>query len=127
MSQTEEFCTDTSIDNTPGTAEPNTNGCISNCGKIEITNNDEPPKEFVRIGYFESWNRERRCLHMDVTDIKDPITHIHFAFGDISNKFVPGVESDPDVQEQWQKFLAVRDKKRIISFGGWAFSNEPVC
>ncbi|KAH7029919.1 glycoside hydrolase superfamily, partial [Microdochium trichocladiopsis] len=120
---TEEFCVDTSIDNTPGTARPSTNGCISNCGKIEITNNDRPPANFIRVGYFEGWNGERPCLNMDVDEIGSPITHIHFAFGDISNDFVPSVGGD--IQDQWQKFLKITSQKRIISFGGWAFSNEP--
>ncbi|KAH7018572.1 glycoside hydrolase superfamily, partial [Microdochium trichocladiopsis] len=120
---TDEFCTDTSIDDTPGTHEPNTNGCISNCGKIEITNNDTPPENFIRVGYFEAWNGDRPCLNMDVTEVKDPITHIHFAFGHISNDFVPS--TDATVTEQWVKFLAMTGPKKIISFGGWAFSNEP--
>ncbi|KAH7010890.1 glycoside hydrolase superfamily, partial [Microdochium trichocladiopsis] len=120
---TEEFCIDTSIDDTPGTARPNTNGCLSNCGKIEITNNDRPPATFIRVGYFEGWNGERPCLTMDATDISDTITHIHFAFGDISENYVPSIA--PDVLDQWQKFLTITGKKKIISFGGWAFSNEP--
>ncbi|KXJ87189.1 glycoside hydrolase superfamily, partial [Microdochium bolleyi] len=120
---TDEFCTDTSIENTPGTHKPNTNGCISNCGKIEITNNKTPPESFLRVGYFEAWNGNRPCLNMDVTEIGDPITHIHFAFGHISNDFVPSL--DPEVTEQWVKFLKMSGPKKIISFGGWAFSNEP--
>ncbi|KAL3454138.1 hypothetical protein BJX65DRAFT_301926 [Aspergillus insuetus] len=122
---TEEYCIDTSIDDTPGTAKNGTNGCISNCG-MDIVNNDDPPKEYSRIAYFEAWNHERECLHMDVTNIKSPYTHIHFAFGDISaDDYVP---SGNGVEEQFKKFREMKGSdvpKRIISFGGWAFSNEP--
>jgi len=64
---TDEYCTDTTIDNTPGTAKENTAGCISNCG-TEIVNNEKPPTSFSRVAYFEAWNQNRECLHMDVTD-----------------------------------------------------------
>ncbi|KAH7014631.1 glycoside hydrolase superfamily [Microdochium trichocladiopsis] len=122
-SLTDDFCTDISIDNTPGTYEPNTNGCISNCGKIEIINNNTLPENFIRVGYFEAWNSNRPCLNMDVTEVKDPITYIHFAFGYINEDFVPS--TDPEVTEQWVKFLGMLGPKKIISFGGWVFSNEP--
>ncbi|KAL2814526.1 hypothetical protein BDW59DRAFT_167173 [Aspergillus cavernicola] len=122
---TKDFCIDTSMDDTPGTAKNGTNGCISNCG-MDIVNNDDPPKEYSRIAYFEAWNHERECLHMDVTHIKSPYTHIHFAFGDISpDDFVP---SGNGVEDQFKKFKEMKGDstpKRIISFGGWAFSNEP--
>ncbi|KAL5342159.1 hypothetical protein BJX70DRAFT_395132 [Aspergillus crustosus] len=122
---TQDFCIDTSIDDTPGTAKNGTNGCISNCG-MDIVNNDDPPKEYSRIAYFEAWNHERECLHMDVTNIKSPYTHIHFAFGNISaGDYVP---SGDGVEDQFKKFKEMKGDstpKRIISFGGWAFSNEP--
>ncbi|KAL4911869.1 hypothetical protein BDW62DRAFT_207015 [Aspergillus aurantiobrunneus] len=119
---TEDFCIDTSIDDTPGTAEEGTFGCISNCG-MEVTNNDDPPASYSKVAYFEAWNGERPCLHMDVDEIKAPYTHIHFAFGDISEDFVP---SDNGVEGQFKRFKDMdTDLKRIISFGGWAFSNDP--
>ena len=66
---TEEFCTKTPADTgAPGTAQPGTNGCISNCG-TKITNNDDAPEEFRRVGYFEAWNTERKCLNMDITQM----------------------------------------------------------
>ncbi|KAH9896206.1 hypothetical protein F4778DRAFT_793935 [Xylariomycetidae sp. FL2044] len=117
----EDFCIDTSIDNTPGTAEIGTYGCISNCG-MDIVNNKEPPSEFSRVAYFEAWNRERPCLHMDVTDIGTPHTHIHFAFGYITDDYVPSAKGS---ESQFQRFVKIRDLKRVISFGGWAFSNDP--
>ncbi|KXJ89900.1 glycoside hydrolase superfamily [Microdochium bolleyi] len=119
---TKDFCTDTTIDKTPGTAKPGTNGCISNCGDIKIINNGSPPAKFIRVGYFEGWNLERPCLNMDVTEVKSPITHIHFSFGHINDDFIPSIGSD--VESQWHKFVKMSGPKKIISFGGWAFSNE---
>jgi chitinase len=61
---TEEFCiVHESETGAPGTAEPGSNGCISSCG-IDIVNNDDPPQNFMRVGYFEAFNMERPCLHM---------------------------------------------------------------
>jgi hypothetical protein len=57
---TKEFCVDTTIDGSPGTAEKGTNGCISNCG-MDIVNNRQAPAKFERIGYFEGWNHNRAC------------------------------------------------------------------
>lgn len=57
---TTDFCVDTTVDNTPGTAKKGTNGCISNCGTA-IVNNANPPASFGMIGYFEGWNANRRC------------------------------------------------------------------
>lgn len=58
---TNDFCIDTSIDDTPGTAEKGTYGCISNCG-MEIVLTGEKPERFERIGYFEGWNiKDRPC------------------------------------------------------------------
>ncbi|KXG50063.1 Glycoside hydrolase, superfamily [Penicillium griseofulvum] len=78
---TSEFCTPTPADTgAPGTAKPDTNGCISNCG-TKITNNAKAPASSRRVGYFEAWNAKRKCLHMDVTELANSdLTHIHFAF-----------------------------------------------
>ncbi|KAK3360636.1 killer toxin subunits alpha/beta [Lasiosphaeria hispida] len=122
---TPEFCTDTTLDKTPGTNKKNTNGCISNCG-VEIVNNKNAPKSFSKIGYFESWNPYTRpCLNMDVNSISKlgaGYTHIHFAFANLTEDFVPSVSG---VQDQWDKFVKLKDVKRVVAFGGWAFSNEP--
>lgn len=144
---TPEFCVDTSIDKTPGSSKNNTNGCISNvsplhppwclvgggradipsrqCG-LDITNNKTAPKTFAKIGYFESWNPYTRpCLNMDVTQITkagEGYTHIHFAFGNLTNDFKVSVSG---VQDQWKKFVKLTNVKRVVAFGGWAFSNEP--
>jgi hypothetical protein len=57
---TDDFCVDTSVDDTPGTAKNGTYGCISNCG-MEIVLSDKKPETFHRIGYFEGWNKDRAC------------------------------------------------------------------
>ncbi|KAM0325563.1 hypothetical protein ACHAQA_007550 [Verticillium albo-atrum] len=118
-----DFCVEVPADTgAPGTSQPGANGCISNCG-MNITNNKEGPSSFSHIAYFESWNHERDCLHMDVTDIDtEKYTHIHFSFPDIT----PGTFKI-DVSK-WQKQFDAMKKmtgiKRIVSLGGWANSAE---
>ncbi|CAI4210330.1 unnamed protein product [Parascedosporium putredinis] len=120
---TVDFCVDTTVNKTPGTAKNNTNGCVSNCG-TDIVNNDKGPSSFSRVAYFEAWNKERDCLHMDVTEISEKTyTHIHFSFGTITDNFEINVK---DVQKQFDMMVNWDTKlKKIISFGGWAFSTEP--
>jgi len=117
---TSDFCTISSL-GPPGTSEPGKSGCISNCG-TKITNNGVPPKEFISIGYFEGWNKERSCLTMDVTQIGSSVTHIHFAFADVTANFQVSVSK---VQEQFDKFVKMNGKKRILAFGGWTASTDP--
>jgi hypothetical protein len=84
---TKEFCTISNFGGNPGTALPGTNGCISKCG-TEIVGNADPPTSFVRIGYFEGFNKERECLHMDISQMDfKKYTHIHFAFATISKDY----------------------------------------
>ncbi|KAL7800674.1 glycoside hydrolase superfamily [Trichoderma afarasin] len=89
----------------PGTAPPDSNGCISNCGTDIVNNNKPPSSGFQRIGYYEAFNWERPCLHMrsEMSNTQN-YTHMHWAFGD--------VKSD----------MSVSDVKKIVSFGGWGFS-----
>lgn len=119
---TDEFCTDTTVNGHVGTAKPNTNGCISNCG-TKIINNDKAPAKFARIGYFEAFNRERGCLRMDITQMDlDTYSHIHFAFATISSDFT--VKMAEGVKDQFDKMVKMDSKgvKKILSFGGWSFS-----
>ncbi|KAH7152614.1 hypothetical protein EDB81DRAFT_789377 [Dactylonectria macrodidyma] len=124
---TTEFCTPSEVDGHPGTAEPGTNGCVSNCG-TDIVNNEEGPASFSRVGYFEGFNKNRLCLQMDVTQIDlDAITHIHFAFAQISNDGNFGVTlGDDAVKDQFEKMIKMDSKgvKKILSFGGWSFSTD---
>ncbi|KAM7221628.1 hypothetical protein V8F06_003019 [Rhypophila decipiens] len=118
---TKDFCIDTTVDGAPGTAAPGTYGCISNCG-MDIVNNKQAPAKFEHIGYFEAWNHNRPCLNMDVDEITEPHTIIHFAFGWINDDFSVSIK---DVEEQFEKFVKMDTKvKKVISYGGWAFSNE---
>ncbi|KAL5045986.1 hypothetical protein BDW71DRAFT_207965 [Aspergillus fruticulosus] len=121
---TPEFCTPSPADTgNPGTAQPNTNGCISHCG-TEITNNDEIQTTIKMIGYFEAWNLDRPCLHMDISKVQDGLmgyTHIHFAFADITTDFQVDVSS---VQDQFDGLLELPDVAKVLSFGGWSFSTD---
>lgn len=118
---TAEFCTPAPADTgAPGATQPGETGCFSNCG-TDIINNDEAPGEFIDLVYFEAWNADRPCAHLDVADIPDRYTHIHFAFVDITPDFAVDTSK---IQEQFDRFLEVGSAKKIISFGGWAFSTE---
>ncbi|KAJ4376059.1 hypothetical protein N0V83_001340 [Neocucurbitaria cava] len=119
---TDDFCVENPADTgAPGTSKPGKNGCIASCG-MNITNNKSPPAQFRKIAYFEAWNKDRPCLHMDITDIdKEKYTHVHFAFPNITADFKPDVSK---LQEQFDKLKNLTSIKRIVSFGGWAFSTE---
>ncbi|KAI2999287.1 unnamed protein product [Aspergillus niger] len=119
---TDDFCTaDPADTGAPGTAQPNSNGCISNCG-TNITNNDATPAEFRRVGYYESFNWDRPCLHMSPSDIDTDIyTHVHYAFATITSDFAVNISEYTDVFDQ---FVQLTGTKRILSFGGWSFSTD---
>ncbi|KAJ6149090.1 Killer toxin subunits alpha/beta 6 [Penicillium samsonianum] len=121
---TVDFCIPSnSTTGNPGTSAPKENGCIANCG-MEMVNDNKPPELYKKIGYFEGWNYNRPCLTMHVDDIDDGYTHIHFAFGEFSSDMEVLIKED--VQEQWKAFIkADRDYKKVLSFGGWEFSNAP--
>jgi chitinase len=89
---------------------------------MNVTNNNNPPANFRKIAYFEAWNEDRECLHMDITDIDtSKYTHVHFAFPDITADFKPDISK---LQKQFDKLKKLTGIKRIVSFGGWAFSTE---
>ncbi|KAE8306364.1 hypothetical protein BDV41DRAFT_585895 [Aspergillus transmontanensis] len=119
---TDEFCTESkSSTGAPGTAAPNTNGCISNCG-TDIVNNNKGPDEFISIGYFEAWNAERGCLNMDVTSFDTAVhTHLHFAFAEITESYEVDVSM---VHSQFNKLKNMGSINRILTFGGWSFSTR---
>ena len=119
---TVEFCVPTPAKTgAPGTALPNTNGCISNCG-TDVVNNGSPPASFSRVGFFEAWNSQRSCLHMDASQIDTGFyTHIHFAFATLTPDFQVNITG---LEDQFAKFKTL-NTKRILSFGGWTFSTDP--
>lgn len=119
---TEEFCVDTGT-GAPGTAKEGTNGCISNCG-MDMIKGPAPP-EFRRIGYYEGFNFGRKCLYQDASQIDgSQYTHLHFGFGDITPDFNIGT-GDELATYAFNNFKYTRGPKKIISFGGWEFSNAP--
>ena len=98
-------------------------GCLSNCER-GITNNRETPSQFISIGYFEAWNKNRDCLHMSVDEIDtERFTHIHFAFGKVTPDFA--VDMGGELEKPFQEFVKLKGVKRIVSFGGWADSTAP--
>jgi chitinase len=119
---TSEFCVnDPAASGAPGTALPNTNGCISNCG-YGIVNNSTKPSSFMRIGYYESFNLQRTCLTMQPSQINtSKYTHVHFAFAGITSGFQVDISS---VQTVFNSFKLVTGVKKILSFGGWSFSTS---
>lgn len=98
--------------------------CISNCGN-EIQQNSGPPAVFSRIGYYESWNLGRECLWLKAENANTDgsYTHIHWGFAEIDPTTWTVVLKDP--HNQWQSFKSLTDVKKIVSFGGWAYSTEP--
>jgi GH18 family chitinase len=61
---------------------------------------------------------------MHVLDIDKSYSHIHFSFAEISQNL--NVVIPENVKEQFQSFIKATDiqAKKILAFGGWAFSNE---
>jgi len=107
----------------PGATEKGfQNTCISNCGQ-DIKKNSEAPKQFSRIGYYESYNLERECLHLHAKNANTDgsYTHLHWAFAEIDPQTWKPVIKDPN--GQWKDFKSL-PVKRILSFGGWAYSTE---
>ncbi|KAM6509638.1 hypothetical protein FALCPG4_017287 [Fusarium falciforme] len=120
---TKDYCTKSKSETgNPGTAKPGENGCVSNCG-MDIVNNGKAPSEYKKIAYFESWNQDRPCLHMDVRTITSAFTsgwtHVHFAFANITKDYKVNVE---DTYGQFKNFKGLKGVKRIVAFGGWSFS-----
>ncbi|KAL4909691.1 hypothetical protein BDW74DRAFT_186210 [Aspergillus multicolor] len=121
---TAEFCTPSkSASGAPGTAAPDTNGCISNCGTLVQTG--DPPAEYIKVGYFEAYNLGRKCLHMDASQIDtDEFTHIHYGFITLTEDFQVKIGNNHE-QFEFKQFKALKGVKRIISIGGWDFSTMP--
>lgn len=65
---------------------------------------------------------DRPCLHMLPEDIPAKYTHVHFAFGNITDSYTVDVSSQ---QDMFDGLMAGTTYKRILSFGGWDFSTSP--
>ncbi|GAB1317774.1 chitinase [Madurella fahalii] len=98
--------------------------CVSNCG-TDIKINSGPPAAFQRIGYYESYNFKRDCLWLSAkgANTDGSYTHMHWAFAEIDPNSWKVVLKDP--HNQWADFKALPNMKRIVAFGGWAYSTEP--
>lgn len=117
---TSEFCTvSPSSTGNPGTASPGSNGCVSNCGTEIISGS--PPANFEHIGYYESYHVDRPCNFMSISDIPSKYTLVHWAFADITDDFRATITP---YEDDWRDFKAATSFKRVVSFGGWAFSTE---
>ncbi|KAH7024909.1 uncharacterized protein B0I36DRAFT_387329 [Microdochium trichocladiopsis] len=119
-----DFCTEKRAESgNPGTSPPKTNGCVSNCG-MAIKTDGKKPGSFGRIGYYESWNFNRPCMTMSAANANTDgtYTHIHWSFASIS--MTDWTVKIDDEHKQWSGFKGLKNIKKIISFGGWAFSNE---
>jgi len=62
---------------------------------------------------------------MFVTSIPADYTHIHFAFANVTRGTYKPEITDERTKEEFEDFKRLNNVKRIISFGGWAFSTEP--
>jgi chitinase len=111
---TEEFCTIALGDTgAPGTTQPGANSCISNCG-TDIVNNGSPPSQFIKVGYFESFNPSRPCLHMRPGQINtNTYTHVHYAFANITTDFKVDVSGD---QKMFNEFKGLSGTKKADTF-----------
>ncbi|KAM3578172.1 hypothetical protein VKS41_009402 [Umbelopsis sp. WA50703] len=114
-----EFCaTTTSATNNPGTV-----GCQSNC-QMDYKATSDPPSEFIKIGYWEEFQWQRPCLNLDQYGLQDMIdtynyTEIHYSFGIIDN-----YEVSITNMTTFYEFLNITGVKKVVTFGGWAFSTD---
>lgn len=112
------------------TGAPGTEGCIAFCG-YDLVNDPAfvqnlPKSYFYSVGYYEGWNMQRSCKKMDKMPphmIPPGLSHVHYAFGDISQDFKPQIKYHE--QTVFDEFLLMTGFYRIITFGGWAFSTDP--
>ncbi|EFA82960.1 glycosyl hydrolase [Heterostelium album PN500] len=120
----EEFCAFSTTKNVAGKPVRGT-GCQSGaCGPQGYHSNSGPPSSFFKVGYYESWIKNRPCLNMRPSQIDTRnYTHVHYGFGLLDNSFKPYI--DPKDIDVWGQFKALSGVKRILSFGGWGFSTEP--
>ena len=108
----------------PGSKLPDAEStCISNCG-TEIKQNSGPPDSFQRIGYYEAYNLNRECLWMKAKNANPDgaYTHLHWGFLGIDPETWKPILMDG--KDEWADFKALAGVRRIISFGGWAYSTE---
>lgn len=118
------FCTKT---DSP-TGAPGTEGCIAFCGYKLVDDkaaaqNPPTPNWYIRVGYYEGWNLQRNCVRMKPNQIPTDYTHVHFAFGTILSDFTAQINEKEHYV--FDEFVKMTGFKRIVTFGGWAFSTDP--
>lgn len=116
---TSEFCaTTTSATNSPGTV-----GCQSNC-QMDYKTTSGPPSSFLKIGYWEEFQWQRPCMNLDANGLQNMInennyTEIHYSFAVISD-----YEVSISNMTTFNQFLGITGVKKVVTFGGWAFSTD---
>ncbi|KAM6532558.1 hypothetical protein FSOLCH5_001982 [Fusarium solani] len=110
------------LSDAPKTAKENTKGYISNYSTKIIKGSGDGS---VLVRYFQGYGMSRDYLYQDASQIDtSKYTHLHFAFGTLTKDFDVEVGDKPS-QYQFQEFKRVEGIKKILSFGGWDFSNKP--
>ncbi|KAL4805376.1 chitinase [Aspergillus unguis] len=117
---TKDFCVDTNT-GAPGTAKEGTYGCISNCGLDVVKGSGSGG---IKIGYYEGYGMSRESLFQDALQIDASLyTHLHFGFETLTPEF--DVETGDTLSTyEFGEFKKITGAKRILSFGGWAFSTD---
>ncbi|KAL4890692.1 glycoside hydrolase superfamily [Aspergillus ambiguus] len=81
------------------------------------------------VGYWEAWNNQRPCGHMDAKDI--PLgyyTHINFAFALINPTTFRIADMDPTTGQRYRELAEVKIRQPslqvFLAIGGWSM-NDP--
>jgi hypothetical protein len=80
-----------------------------------------PPAKFERVGYYEAFNIDRSCNTMRVGSIPSEYTIVHWAFADLTRNY--DIRVSP-YEKDWAAFTQATGYKKVVSFGGWAFSTQ---
>jgi GH18 family chitinase len=79
----------------------------------------------IKISYFQGYCLSRDCFYQDLMQIDtSAYTHLHFGFAILTPEFDIEV-GDKLSTYMFNRFKLVEGAKRILSFGGWAFSTKP--
>ncbi|KAG2172398.1 hypothetical protein INT43_004940 [Umbelopsis isabellina] len=114
---TDDFCKITDPKLNPGVS-----GCQDNCDISYVKGS--APANFVKVGYYETWNQKWPCLNTRIRDIDlSSYTHVHYSFADILPDYT--VYLDQLAKAQFNDFKSLSGVKKIISFGGWGISTSP--
>ena len=93
------------------TNAPGTTGCISNCGDVSL---GPASSSWQNVAYFDGSDSSSPVTDYDSYDV------IHLAFGGISSDH-SSLNVDA-IQTQYNNFKSMKKAKKVLSFGGQAFS-----